>query len=141
MCKFIYTNRCEKITKVCERFRFVYLVLLFLIGIDSLSIELIEPSISHNIICWITVVIAIVGGALEFYKVKHISTPSVDFTLQYDEINTDDKLQISVIKQAIDISTEWAGFALKQKKKQHIYDGIWQITFAVLLIFCLVIYP
>ena len=137
-CKFEYTKRYEKVSKVFDYVYFVYAALLVLIVINNIFIKVVNPSTAFDIMCWAIAVIALAEGALEVYKVLSISLPSLDFTLEYSEVNHDDPLQKKVVVQAIDYATSWAGFALEREKSRIRYSAIYKLIFGVLLILLLI---
>lgn len=137
--KFIYTDRCQKITKIYDYMYFVCIALLFLIAINNLFIKLVEQATAFNIMHWILIVVSIAGGFLDLYKTKCVSVPSIDFTLEYDKVNYNDPLQKSIVAQAVELTASWANFALSQEKSKIRYYGIYKIIFAVILAFYLIV--
>lgn len=138
MCKFEYTDRYKKINKVFDYVYFVYAALLVLIVINNIFIKVVDPNTALDVMCWAIAVIALTEGALEVYKVLSISLPSLDFTLEYSEVNHDDPLQKKVVAQAVEYATSWAGFALKRERSRIIYSAIYKLIFGVLLILLLI---
>lgn len=138
MCKFEYTDRYKKISKVFDYVYLVYTALLVLIVINNIFIKVVAPNTAFDVMCWAIAVIALTEGALEVYKVLSISLPSLDFTLEYSEVNRDDPLQKKVVAQAIEYATSWAGFALKRERSRIRYSAIYKLIFGVLLILLLI---
>lgn len=138
MCRFEYTDRCNKIVKIFDYMYFVYAIVLVLIVINNLFIKVVAPEAAFTAMFWVMTVVAFIEGLIELYKAKCVALPSLDFTMQYDEINHDDPLQKSVVAQAIEYATSWAEFALKREKSRIRYSGIYKITFAVLMVLCLI---
>ena len=97
MCKFEYTDRYNKISRVFDYVYLVYALLLVLIVINNLFVKIVDPNTAFTAMFWFISVIALIEGAIELYKVKAISLPSLDFTLYYKEINQDDPLQRRVV--------------------------------------------
>ena len=138
MCKFEYTDRYNKISRVFDYVYLVYALLLVLIVINNLFVKIVDPNTAFTAMFWFISVIALIEGAIELYKVKAISLPSLDFTLYYKEINQDDPLQRRVVSDAVEFATSWAGFALKREKDRIRYSAIYKLIFGVSLILLLI---
>lgn len=139
MCRFEYTDRCRKLISIYDYAYVVYAILLMLIVVNQWFLKIVHPMTAFNIMSWAIVVMSLIGGLLDLYKIRCISIPVLNFTLQYTEINHDDPLQKSIIAQAIEYSTSWAEFALKREKSTIQYGGIAKIVFAVILALLLII--
>ena len=137
-CKFEYTKRYEKVSNVFDYVYFVYAALLVLIAINNFLLKIVDPTISVNVMFWAIAFIAVIQGFLDIYKTKSISLPSIDFTLQYNDINQDDPLQTKVIAQAVEFATSWANFALKREKRKIELSATYELIFGVSLLMCLI---
>lgn len=137
-CKFEYTKRYEKVSKVFDYVYFVYAALLVLIVINNFLLKIVNPTIAVNVMFGAIAFIAIIQGFLDIYKTKSISLPSIDFTLQYNDINQDDPLQTKVVSQAVEFATSWASFALKREKRKIELSATYELIFGVSLLMCLI---
>lgn len=137
-CKFEYTKRYEKVSNVFDYVYFVYAALLVLIAINNFLLKIVDPTIAVNVMFGAIAFIAIIQGFLDIYKTKSISLPSIDFTLQYNDINQDDPLQTKVIAQAVEFATSWANFALKREKRKIELSATYELIFGVSLLMCLI---
>lgn len=137
-CKFEYTKRYEKVSKVFDYVYFVYAALLVLIVINNFLLKIVDPTIAVNVMFGAIAFIAIIQGFLDIYKMKSISLPSIDFTLQYNDINQDDPLQTKIIAQAVEFATSWANFALKRERRKIELSATYELIFGVSLLMCLI---
>lgn len=138
-CKFEYTGRYKKLNKVFDYIYYAFIAFMVIIAINNIFINVIDSDIALDVLKWVFAFFMIFECFLEFYKIKCISLPSIDFTLQYNDINKDDPLQAKVMSQAVSFATSWADFALKREKSRMKLSGVYKLTLSILIIISLIV--